>query len=185
MTKFHSAKTWQDNIILAWVPSHIGLTGNEQADQLAKTGLALPAVTEIAQQHTYTRRDCQKIAAEIIDKKWQAEYDLKTCGLHYKALEPTVNRQSKYNGKHRKYECIVSRLRIGHILVNANLHRFNPAVSNKCTHCDAIEDFNHYITCAMSGIQLRINEPDVLLLLKNTDLTSQLIDNIIQSKRRI
>ena len=40
--KYHNLFTHSYNIIFCWLPSHVGITGNEKADKAAKSALNKP-----------------------------------------------------------------------------------------------------------------------------------------------
>ena len=181
--KYSSATKWHGQIILAWIPGHIGIAGNVKADNLAKSGLVLPTVAPTVTKCTVEQ--CKKEAASFINNKWQTHYNQNVCGLHYMALEPIVSRKSKYNDTNRRVERLTCRLSIGHALVNATLHRYNPKNSEQCSHCNVTEDLKHFISCPKSGIQQGVNETDILRNLKNKNLTEQLVRNVILLKREI
>jgi len=78
-------KEQQISTTLVWVPSHIGIAGNEQVDQLAKHSTTKPVpdlrlpmnLQEIKQDHE-----------NQIDKEWQEKYDISSTAKHYKSVEP-------------------------------------------------------------------------------------------------
>jgi ribonuclease HI len=121
---YSSHPEWHNCLKFAWLPAHVGIIGNEVADQLAKSGLHLPNTYPPVLEKLSTD-DAYQAIVELIDREWQNIYDNINSGQHYKSLESVVTRQSKYNGPNRKTERILSRLRLGHILVNSTLQSTN------------------------------------------------------------
>ena len=58
------------DIVLCWLPSHIGIEGNEEADRAAKRALKMPpGMTKIP----YT--DMIAPLQEFINKNWQSDWN--------------------------------------------------------------------------------------------------------------
>lgn len=108
LTKFDLLKKDNFNIIFCWVPSHIGLTGNERADTAARDALDL----EIS--------DCQIPPSDFkpvinlyITNKWQKEWDGNKNNKLYE-INPSIKRSSFYNFKSRHDQVVFTRCRLGH-----------------------------------------------------------------------
>ena len=107
------------DIKFCWIPSHVGIRGNEQADQLARNGLR---GTEPS-QYKIPYKDYIPFVKTHIKNQWQKRWDYKhneerIIKLHY--ILPTI-KPYYVNNLNRKDEKIIHRLRIGHTRLT---HRF-------------------------------------------------------------
>ena len=65
-----SALSQGNNVVLQWIPAHVGITGNEKADSLAKAGSKLP------QLHTHTSYNEAKTRLKRSFKTdWRTTFD--------------------------------------------------------------------------------------------------------------
>ena len=104
----YKEKTSNTKIKLCWIPAHVGLQGNEQVDVVAKA-----ATTQIATPIRLPYRDYYSRIKGYIKNTWQSRWDLEIENKLHK-IRPLINRwQSSYHKK-RKYETVLTRLRIGH-----------------------------------------------------------------------
>ena len=76
------------NISLVWIPAHIGIYGNEQADQLAKSSLHIPEINVFVKK---TANDFKMYLKVYMLNKWQSDWDSCPTGYHYKCIHPTVS----------------------------------------------------------------------------------------------
>ena len=96
------------DIIFGWVPSHVGIKGNEKADSAAKSALDLP--------HGVPYTDFKHLISQYIFPTWQDDWNGAVANkLNY--VKPVLGDwQSSYR-RYRKDEVVLCRARIGHTYV--------------------------------------------------------------------
>ena len=97
------------NVIFCWVPSHIGIQGNELADQAAKAALDLPNSSL-----TVPSSDFRPIIRQHIINTWQQAWNNSQSKLHH--IQPKIPATTRLNhpNLNRHDQITISRLRIGH-----------------------------------------------------------------------
>ena len=125
-----------------WVPSHVGIQLNELADEEAKEAACLPTITSKDIPH----RDLKAPTKEYIKAKWQRRWSspLLANNLKYKRIRETVQCWPSSFHQNRRYEKVLSRLRIGHCKLT---HQFllegsSPPV---CAYCQVTLTVEHIL----------------------------------------
>lgn len=97
-----------NNIVFCWLPSHVGIKGNEKADIAAKSALALqPSDLKIP----YT--DFKPCINDNLRNKWQSAWNAAVNNkLH--SIKPSLGEWQPSHRTDRKEEVTLARLRIGH-----------------------------------------------------------------------
>ena len=95
-------------VVLCWIPSHVGIPGNEKADTAAKSALSL-RVTPMKIPAT----DLVPRVTMLISEKWQQFWNSCT-GNKLQAIRPTVGGHQSKSSLSRRDEVVINRLRIGH-----------------------------------------------------------------------
>jgi ribonuclease HI len=111
-------------ILFSWVPSHVGITGNELADKAAKS-----ARSTVKLPSPYC--DIKKHINHLISRKWQEYWDTMSLNkLHF--IKPIIQHWAPLPS--RKHDVIITRLRIGHTrFTHVHLLLGNPApVCQQC-----------------------------------------------------
>lgn len=129
-------------IHLAWIPSHVGILGNDIVDQLAKNSLNnnnhLLGI-KLAPQDYF-----QKIISHIT-KKWQLEWDENPTGLHYKNFHPEIKLKG-YGNIYPKFQAkTLLRLKTGFNTLNYHLHKIKKHEDGLCDICQIKEDTKHFL----------------------------------------
>jgi len=96
------------NIILCWIPSHVGILGNEKADAAAKSALSLP-VTRMKLSATGMYPRITKLIFDDRQEVWMCYAGNK---LH--AIRPNVGDYKQKTCLSRRDSVLLNRLRIGH-----------------------------------------------------------------------
>lgn len=100
-------------VMFCWTPSHINITGNERADHEA--GLAATSDDEITFTHI-PFRDYYCLIRKSLRIKWQEQWDQVTFNK-LRTVKDNVKLWPSSSVPNRKYEVILTRLRIGHTLL--------------------------------------------------------------------
>ena len=135
-------KLKHSNIIIAWIPSHVGLFVNEMADMLAKKGLEL---SEINSTNYLELKEIYSLIRNYVITKWRFEYNLETKGKFYKSIQPLVSTDIKFSDFPRKREVQITRLRMGHILTNTWLKTIRRSPTDLCSECHVPETIDHLL----------------------------------------
>lgn len=179
-------------VSLVWIPSHVGIPGNEAADRLAKAGLGRPNV------ETSQPAELDEAMAEIDDyvsSIWQSWYDAQEAGAFYRTLEPLVSTRVKYQHNSRAKETLITRLRFGKCQLNAYLHAVKRHPNGLCTTCRTAETVEHFLLeCPQSEVrrallekcsELHINRPTPARILSNSHLTDIIYTTLHSQRRRL
>ena len=117
-----------NTIILTWIPSHIGIQGNERADRAAKKALQ----TRISNKKIpYT--DQKPLINKFIINKWEKSWGDQTQNkLHH--IQNIIGKWLADYRRNRKEEVIISRLRICHTYI-IHSHLLKGEDSPVCLTC--------------------------------------------------
>ena len=97
------------SVSFLWIPSHIGITGNELVDSAAKNASHLRRVTS----NTTTSSDIKSYLRALISKKWQDLWRAQTTNKLF-LIKPDVQPWHSSSQKTRRAEILLTRLRISH-----------------------------------------------------------------------
>ncbi|CAL4118088.1 unnamed protein product [Meganyctiphanes norvegica] len=128
-------------ITLQWVPSHVGVDGNEQADRIAKEANS----NLIPIPYPLERKEIKRMVNNAMRNTWQRNYDSIKHDLHIGIIKPNIESWTWSFYEKRNLETIITRLRIGHVELNAYLHNFNMLDNPNCLHCNTPETPKHYL----------------------------------------
>ena len=123
-------------ITVVWVPSHIGITGNERADQLDNMGSKRQHTdidVGVELQEMYGRVDA------YINKLWQQAWN-ETTGRHFYNVQPDIVSRDRILFETRSAEVLAHRLRLGKCRLNSYLHD-----TGTCDSCGEAETTEHYL----------------------------------------
>ena len=136
------------NIQFCWVPAHVGIRGNERADQLAKA-----AVSRSPSRHPIPFKDFYAVIKFAIRRIWQEKWD--DIGQNkLRELTSSTRPSWSYAGLPRKWETMLCRLRIGHTrLTHGFLMSGDPQPF--CKDCLVPMSVKHLLIECPSHIELR------------------------------
>ena len=98
----------EKRILFYWIPSHVGIRGNEKADTAAKAGLSR-RVTDVSIPYG----DFKKHINSLLKRKWQAQWD-ETANNKLHEIHPQLGLWPGGSRIIRREESVLARIRIGH-----------------------------------------------------------------------
>ena len=137
---------------LCWIPSHVGIEGNEQADKLAKEATILPCLPK-----KLPIEDYQTDIKRQVKNSWHNEWNAVPVTNKLRAIKDSVNPwQSSFQAKNRREETILTRLRIGHTnLTHGYLMSTPHDPIPMCNSCNVRISVKHILTECLDFAQQR------------------------------
>jgi len=152
-------------VILHWIPSHVGISLNEAADQLARE-----ASVDGHPSYTSYFPDFLPLCSRILYDVWRSDWANLCTTAHYRAVQSSLPPhpwfyKSKFS---RHFISTICRLRSGHCHLPFHLHRINLAPHPFCPyHTDHLyeADINHvFFNCShFSTLQFHFSSELILL----------------------
>ncbi|WP_144077532.1 ribonuclease H family protein, partial [Solemya velum gill symbiont] len=163
---FTTLYTAGKTIIFVWIPSHIGIPGNDAADLAAKA-----AIHNDIDQITVPYTDFKPLSHRYIQLFWQGDWSRSTHNkLH--TITPQIRPLTRSNLS-RHDQVVISRLRIGHTaLTHAHLLKHEPRPV--CIHCSTPLTVAHILLYCSHYASIRhtyFPTTDMYTLFKNTSIT--------------
>lgn len=122
-------KHMHKEVTFFWIPGHVGITGNEKADKLAKEAVNKTPNSEIPILHS----DIKPIVREIVYNSWKSEWE--TTHNKLSTIKPTLTDWKTSNRNNRREEVVLARLRIGHTRLT-HKHLFTRDPCPVCPDCN-------------------------------------------------
>lgn len=141
--------TCRDKVTILWIPSHMGIEGNERADEIAKRALHQPGISVPPCFHKSITSPYNSIKAATVFDQWnRSEVFLRT-------INPSGTRPD-YNKLLTRADCIfLTRLRVNKTIFNTR-HYYERTDPARCVTCNNILSVRHILSeCPLS----RINQP--------------------------
>ncbi|MEL6986791.1 MAG: reverse transcriptase domain-containing protein [Bacteroidota bacterium] len=144
------AKRRGHNIEFCWVPAHVGIAGNERADQVAKSSI----IDNIARNCPLPFRDIYPVIRNHINIAWQQYWDsLTDSNKKLREITSSISPWT-YCFLPRRWETALCRLRIGHTRLT---HGFLMENGHQpyCDDCIVPLSVKHFLTECPSFIEER------------------------------
>lgn len=145
-------KNQDNNITFVWIPSHIGIYGNERADLAAKEGTKLPHPNI----NNYTT------AAELKGniyrtslKKHNVIWKEKSVNTWLYNVKPVITGNITMYSKVRKIDTCITRIMLGRCKIEHSLRKTGN--NSNCTECKIRQDIDHIVLHCSIYKQKRLN----------------------------
>lgn len=170
-------------VYLQWIPSHIGLDGNEQADFLAKQaiseGINIKIIPSFQNYIPILKLDCYNLWKEYFDKRSREK------GIWYRTIQPhPLNIPWIDNIVLNRHELVIAlRLRSGHTPCNKFSYLMRKSVTANCLTCNVIDDVYHILMECVQNLAERNNTNLNKMLIG--DCNSTLADPLSDKAKRL
>lgn len=132
-------------VIFCWIPSHVGIVGNELADRAARRAADAPCTRRLP----LPARDFYPAISTFMQNKWQQLWNEANTKLN--TIKPKLTPWPSSFRKSRRDEVTLCRLRIGHTLAT---HKYLLCGENRpmCPRCGHALSVRH-ILCDCPGLE--------------------------------
>lgn len=136
------------DVVLAWVPSHVGIPGNVRADQLAKEAVRVGDTVPYTNYCTDLVHLAKTYMYEAWDVIWNNDGSV---GKHYRKIQPSIPRKPWFSRLvfSKTVTSVLCRMRLGHVCTPAHLHKIKIVPDPLCS-CGEYGDLNHiFFACTL------------------------------------
>ena len=91
----------KNSVTLVWIPSHLGIRGNEMADKAAQRAISNQMVNLEVKLEL---KEIYNMITKYVMNKWQDMYNTSQHGHFYREIEPLVSQRIKYTHQNRSKE---------------------------------------------------------------------------------
>ena len=130
------------NIEFCWIPSHIGIRGNEQADGAAKSALNLPVPVGFDLPSSDKYPQVKQYVKDLWQQYWITNNQQKLQKLF--EIMPVIG-EFNVNNLSRKEQVIVHRIRIGHTRLTHSHLMENIPDAPMCNFCNETLTVKHFM----------------------------------------
>lgn len=161
------------NIVVCWIPTHSGISGNEEADRAAEQGRSSRLLYQ-----TVPSADAIKWIKGLFRHSFQEKWDSHR-STFLQASKPLVEKW--HDRKDRREQRILTRLRIGHTRMTKQ-HLFDRTLSNNCEICNTELSVEHILLNCMKydaiREELRLSSNIQIVLSNNEEEETKLLNYI-------
>ena len=128
------------NIEICWVPAHVGVPGNEKADEAAKSAINSPLFETKLPVNDYIN-----VVKQYIKTEWQKMWNEEPANNKLKQIKPNVSLWESSSQSDRRTEVILTRLRIGHSRMTHEFLMTTPHKDAPKCNCNSFLTIKHVL----------------------------------------
>jgi hypothetical protein len=164
-------------VTFTWIPGHLGITGNDISDSLAKQAAIRPTIDkEIRLDLTDAFKKVNTYIDKLHNTTWLQSKS------KYRTICPQTDRQIKYIHENKSKDNLITRLQLGHCRLNYYLFKMSLHPDGLCSTCACSETVEHYLIECNNKVASKIKEyadQNKIILNLNTILNSSEFQDII------
>jgi len=140
---YHTLKVSGHDVALAWVPAHVGILGNEIADEMAKTA----SLHGVISNQPPLPDDYKPISKHSMKQQWKTKWNCCDTGRFAHSIFPHITTKPWFHEfpEERKVINTISRIITGHCSVKSHLNRFKIVEDPLCVCQVTYETVDHLL----------------------------------------